>query len=158
MSLTDADLAQILANNPDLRLVSQNRRLGKGSHQSRQGAETTVQRQIRASGPIRGLNRGNKYRAQKTQVDGITFDSKREARRWQELKLLERAKEIWKLERQVTFELRVKSILICKYRADFVYHDKTGQIVEDVKGVRTDAYRIKRNLMSAIYGIKILET
>ncbi len=106
-----------------------------------------------------GLERAPaKYRSERVQVDGIKFDSKREANRYAELKLLERAKEISHLMLQVTYPLRVEGMLITKYRADFVYNDKGGAIVvEDAKGFRTPAYKIKRKLMLALYKIKIKE-
>lgn len=108
----------------------------------------------------------NKFNARKTVVDGITFDSAREARRYQELKLRERAGEIIGLRRQVRFELIPsfecdgKHYRSATYIADFTYTDaKTGKkIVEDVKGMRTDVYRLKAKLFAYKYGVSILET
>jgi hypothetical protein len=102
----------------------------------------------------------SKYRARKTTVDGITFDSMGEARRWQELKLLERARLIGCLERQTYFRLEVLGEHICDYRCDFRYVDLTTNtfVVEDFKGYRTPEYRLKRKLMKACHGIEILET
>ena len=113
----------------------------------------------------------SKYGARKTVVDGITFDSKKEANRYRELKLLERAGEICCLRLQVPFELipaqyeetgevytkgknkgkpkRGKCIeKAVTYIADFVYYnsDATVRTVEDVKGMRTPVYIIKRKL------------
>ena len=100
-----------------------------------------------------------KYRNVRTVVDGIEFDSKKEAKRYQELKLLEKAKQIFTLATQPRYSLTVNNQLICTYVADFEYSNLLGDVtVEDVKGVRTEAYRIKRKLMKAIYGIDILET
>lgn len=108
----------------------------------------------------------SKYRNQKTIVDGITFDSKKEANRWAELKLLERAGEISFLERQPSFVLIPKQVRDGKvierqtvYKADFTYQDnKTGEtVVEDVKGVRTKEYSLKRKLMLWEYGIMVKE-
>jgi len=101
-----------------------------------------------------------KYRNEKVVVDGIHFDSKREAKRHQELKLMLRAGLIANLRRQVLYPLHVKGILICRYKADFVYLDlKSGkEIVEDTKGFRTKEYRIKAKLFAAVYGYSILET
>lgn len=108
-------------------------------------------------------------------VDGETFDSKKEYRRYCELKLLERAGQIRNLQRQVKFLLipsqyeevvdakgKPKQKCIereCVYVADFQYRDAhTGKlIVEDTKGVKTDTYVIKRKLMLKEYGIKISE-
>ena len=93
-----------------------------------------------------------------TWVDGIRFDSAGEAERWQALEILEKAGVIKDLMRQVTFNLTVNGILIADYRADFVYYQDGSRVVEDWKGVRTDEFRMKANLMKAIKGIVILET
>lgn len=106
-----------------------------------------------------------KYRSRKTVVDGITFDSKREAKRYQELSMLLVAGEISDLKLQESFELipaqrRNGKVAerACKYVADFVYQDKEGtKHVEDSKGVRTPEYIIKRKLMLYIHGIQIEE-
>lgn len=108
----------------------------------------------------------SKYHAKKTVVDGITFDSKKEARRWQELKLLERAGSINDLKRQVRYELIPafdvgdKHYRPTSYVADFVYTDtKSGtEVVEDVKGVRTDVYRLKAKMFAHRYGVSIRES
>lgn len=104
----------------------------------------------------------NKYGARKVRLDdGQVFDSKKEYRRWCELVLLEKAGEISQLRRQVVFELIPKQDgeRACKYVADFVYCDQTGKtVVEDCKGLRTDAYRIKRKLFQWRYDMKIKET
>lgn len=110
----------------------------------------------------------SKYKNRKTTVDGIVFDSKKEAARYQDLRLLERAGEIQDLRCQVPFELvpaqrDAKGKLVerpVKYLADFVYQDcATGErVVEDVKGRRTRDYIIKRKLMLERHGIRIRET
>ncbi len=108
----------------------------------------------------------NKYKNQKCTVNGIVFDSKKEARRYGELLLMERAGTITDLQRQVTFELIPKQkdpdggcVRPATYIADFVYYDRERMqtVVEDVKGVRTPAYTLKRKLMLYIHGIKIEE-
>lgn len=107
-----------------------------------------------------------KYRSQKTEVDGIVFDSRKEARRYKELSILEQAGEITNLERQKTYVLipsqkdETGKVIErpCKYVADFVYVDGSGNtVVEDTKGIRTTAYVIKRKLMLERYGIRITE-
>jgi hypothetical protein len=107
----------------------------------------------------------NKYGAKKTVVDGITFDSKAEASRYGALKLLQKAGHITALELQVPFILapqvrfegaaRAKPAL--KYVADFVYVecDTNRKIVEDCKGVLTDAFQIKRHFMLSVHGISV---
>lgn len=120
----------------------------------------------------------SKYGSRKVTINGITFDSRKEAARYQELKLLERAGAIRDLKRQVKYVLipaqRVftneidkkdnfkKGKLLereCAYIADFVYFDmQTGRItVEDTKGFKTKDYIIKRKLMLHVYGIRIKE-
>ncbi len=103
----------------------------------------------------------NKYRAVKTVVDGVTFDSKKEASRYQELKLLERAGEIVELDLQKTFRIEINGCLVCKYKADFCYMDDGVYIVEDTKSEITRknrVYRLKKKLMKAVYDIDITET
>ena len=100
----------------------------------------------------------NKYRNQRTEVDGIAFASKREAKRYSELKLLERAKVIKDLELQIRFPLKVNSELICTYVADFVYTENGQQVVEDSKGHKTREYILKKKLMRALYQTEIKES
>lgn len=99
----------------------------------------------------------SKYHNRKTEVDGFVFDSRREANRYVELKLLERAGEIYHLELQPKFEMVVNGMKICDYYADFRYQEGEKTIVEDAKGVRTDVFRIKKKLLKAIYGIDVVE-
>lgn len=101
----------------------------------------------------------SKYGAQKTTVDGIEFDSKAEARRYGELRLLERAGKIKNLERQVRYDLEVNGVKIGFYKADFRYWDQASsqQIVEDVKGMRTPVFAIKAKLMKALHRVEIVE-
>lgn len=95
----------------------------------------------------------HKYHAKKTTVDGITFASKKEAARYQELKILADAGMITDLRMQVGFELMPsfkycgKTIRAIKYIADFVYIDGGRTIVEDVKGYKTDLYQLKKKLL-----------
>lgn len=105
-----------------------------------------------------------KYGNKKVKYDGIIFDSKKEARRYAELKLLERAGEIKDLELQKTFELipsqRIGGKVVeraVKYKADFCYTENGVTVVEDTKGFRTKEYIIKRKLMLYIHGIQIKE-
>lgn len=123
----------------------------------------------------------NKYRNKKIIVDGEVFDSKREYQRWCELKLLEKAGEIWGLERQVKYVLipaqheftgeyykrgkhkgepKPGKLLEreVSYIADFVYFIDVEQVVEDCKGMRTKEYILKRKLMLWKHGIRVKET
>src|ERR1700739_3349038 len=95
------------------------------------------------------IPRRQKYGARRTTVDGITFDSAAEARRYGELKLLERAGEISGLELQPEFPFLVKGKVIFKYVADFSYWDGRSRVTEDVKGFRTKEYILKRKLIEA---------
>ena len=106
----------------------------------------------------------NKYRSKKTVIDGITFDSKKEANRYMELKVLEKAGVIQDLQRQVKYVLIPSQIINgkvvereCAYKADFVYTENGMTIVEDTKGFRTTDYKIKRKLMLHVHGIRIKE-
>lgn len=123
----------------------------------------------------------SKYKAVKTMVDGIEFDSKKEARRYQLLLLLARAGVITNLERQVKYELIPAQYIDGKcveravtYISDFEYDEMVplrqrtvmadadakvpgNHVVEDVKGIRTDAYKIKRKMMLYMKGIRIRE-
>ena len=101
----------------------------------------------------------NKYRNKKTVFDGITFDSMKEAKRYKQLKIFERAGLIKDLKLQVPFVLIDKTSYgrAIKYVADFVYTEDNKMVVEDVKGVRTDVYRLKKRLLAERYGIVIKE-
>lgn len=107
----------------------------------------------------------NKYNAKKAEIDGITFDSKKEAHRYAELKLLLRGGEIRDLRLQVEYELIPKQVgeRACNYIADFVYQDvRTGEtVVEDVKGYKKGAaysvFVMKRKLMLWRYEIRVQE-
>lgn len=101
----------------------------------------------------------SKYHAKRTTVDGVTFASKAEATRWQELRLLERAGQIADLEYQPRYLLTVNGVVVGTYVGDARYRDvlRDRLVVEDVKGVRTPVYRLKKKLMRACHGIDITE-
>lgn len=102
-----------------------------------------------------------KYRNKKTEIDGYVFDSILESNRYLELKGMTCAKPklISHLELQPKFKCDVNGKHICNYYADFRYWDEGSGawIVEDVKGVRTTVYRLKRKLVEALYSIRIYE-
>ena len=102
--------------------------------------------------------RRNKYAACKTVVDNITFDSKREAKRYGELMMLFRIGGIRNLELQPEFDFKVDGKKVFTYRADFAYFIGQKRVVEDVKGVRTPLYKLKKKLIEASYKIEVLET
>ena len=100
-----------------------------------------------------------KYKNVKTVLDGITFDSKKEATRYAELKLLAKSGLIQNLRLQVPFELipKQQGERAVKYIADFVYTENGETVVEDVKGIKTDVYKIKKKLMLKVHGLRIKE-
>ena len=108
----------------------------------------------------------NKYHAKKVEHEGIVFDSRREFRRYVELRLMCNAGMISDLRLQVKYNLipgqkdaRGKTLeRPVDYIADFVYKDAAGNtIVEDAKGKKTKDYIIKRKLMLYVYGIRVQE-
>lgn len=101
--------------------------------------------------------KAHKYKASPTVVDGIRFDSKLEAKRYGELKLLQRAGAIRGLRVHVSFLLAVNNVEVATYQADFVYEQNGQIIVEDTKGYVTPEYKIKRALMLALHGVQIKE-
>jgi hypothetical protein len=112
-------------------------------------------RHVRA--PIR-LSTPSKYHAVRTTIDNISFASKREARRYEELKILLRAGVITDLQLQPAFPVIVERVTVATYRADFCYRERGQVIVEDCKGFRTPVYRLKKKLVEAQYKITIRET
>ena len=122
---------------------------------------------------IHKQQKGNKLNAVKTNIDGLEFASKSEAKRYAELKMLQAAGEISDLQMQVKYVLipsqRGDNGKViekeCSYIADFVYHDNRANktIVEDVKGYTNPAsatyakFVIKRKLMLYIHGIRVVE-
>lgn len=99
----------------------------------------------------------SKYGNKKVIVDGIKFDSKREAQRYGALQLMLKAGLISNLRLQVPYQITVNGMKVCKYVADFVYEDKGVEIVEDVKGMKTPIYNLKKKLMKAVFGVVISE-
>lgn len=104
----------------------------------------------------------SKYGNERVEVDGISFMSKREAGRYQALKMLERCNLISDLLLQVPFELNENGKFKYRYYADFTYTDKRGKeqvfVIEDAKGKRTALYKKKKKLMFEQYKITIKET
>jgi len=101
--------------------------------------------------------RPNKYGAVKTTVDNIRFDSKRESERYSELKLLFKAGHIHNLEIQPRFDFKIDDKHMFTYRGDFAYFEDDRKIVEDVKGVRTALYKLKKKIIEKQFNIKIVE-
>jgi Protein of unknown function (DUF1064) len=113
----------------------------------------------------------NKYHAQRVEVDGIWFDSKKEARRYGELKLLLASGVIYGLEVHPAYPLVVAELIgewpahvfetIGEYRPDFRYRltDTDALVVEDVKcpATKTPLYRLKKKFVEAQYRIVVVE-
>lgn len=112
-----------------------------------------------------GKKRPNKYGNKKTLVDGIAFDSKKEANRYLELKAMEKCGVVRNLRLQVRIPIPVNSVKVATYIADFTFeelidNDKWTEVVEDVKSAHTRKepyYRLKSRLLKAALGIEIRE-
>lgn len=115
-----------------------------------------------------GPARQKKYKNIKATVDGVEFDSRKEARRWVELSRMQAAGEIYELRRQVTFELAPAARLspdfkqkpAIRFIADFVYVRDGKMIVEDTKSVATrnlPVYRLKKHLLFTVHGLQVHE-
>lgn len=98
-----------------------------------------------------------KYGNQPCLVDGLAFDSKLEAKRYEELKLLQRAGQIQGLEFHVHWPLHVGELTLGYYESDFSYYENGQQVIEDCKGVSTPLYRWKKKHVFAQYHIEIRE-
>ena len=113
--------------------------------------------EFRANREADVTERPSKYRNKKTTVDGVKFDSKREAEFYSSLKQLERAGQVYEVELQKPYALTVNGQLVCTYKADFAFYDaiqKRNRVV-DVKGVATKDFVIKKKLMRAVFGIDV---
>jgi len=118
-----------------------------------------VARQVKQSEAIPAeIAKQSKYKNVKTVVDGVRFDSKKEAKQDAELVLREQAGEIRSLERQVNYPLIVNGERLGAYRADWTYWEGERFVVRDAKGYHTPVYRLKKKLMKALYDVEILES
>lgn len=102
---------------------------------------------------------GNKFGAKRVELDGHVFDSKIEAKRYQDLKLVEKIGQLNDLKVHTRWPLSVGGILIGHYESDFDYSDSAvdHRVVEDVKGCKTPLYLWKRRHFEAQYGFAITE-
>lgn len=140
------------------------RRKSVGLADGRRSAATP--RKPRPAKPAKPLPT-SKYRNRRTVVDGISFASAKEARRYGELLLLQKAGQIADLKLQPRIKLQAGGVHICDYVADFFYYARDsapfndfdyGPIYEDCKGFKTPIYRLKKKLVLALTGITITET
>ncbi len=126
-------------------------------------------REILKQGDKAKVAKRNKFNAQKIELDGMTFDSKKEHKRYIELKAMQQRGEIFGLEHHTKFELAPKTKLegekrskpALRYFADFTYYISSGEyIVEDVKSAATRklaSYRNKKHLMKTVFNIDVRE-
>jgi len=117
----------------------------------------TPVRLSRASASQWGIDLGprrSKYGA----VKSGGFDSKREAARYRDLRLLEMAGEIEDVRRQPEFHVWVHGVLVCRYVADFMFTRCGSLAIEDCKGFKTPTYRLKKKLVEAVFGIEVHES
>ena len=100
----------------------------------------------------------SKYGNRRVSVGSLSFASQKEARRYRELDLFQKAGEISDLALQPRFPLKVNGQLVCTYVADFSYREKDGElVVEDAKGYRTREYILKSKLFEALMGFPVVE-
>lgn len=111
---------------------------------------------LNAQGKCSGCG-SNKYHAKKVTIAGRRYDSQHEADIVEPLYWREAQGEIRNLRRQVPFALVVNGVKVATYKADAVYEESGKQVVLDAKGMRTQAYILKRKLMLACHGISIVE-
>lgn len=93
----------------------------------------------------------NKFGAQKVELDGHTFDSRAEANRYAQLKLLERARDIKALGVHPTYFLMINGTTIGSYKPDFAYFEGGRKIAEDVKGMITPEASLRMRVFMACY-------
>ena len=120
--------------------------------------DATGQPSISAAALGKIAKRPAKYRNTRTEAHGKTFASKKEAKRYDEVLLLQKAKQINSLKCQHRFPLKVEGVLVATYVADFFYHDiRTGkQVVEDVKGLKLPLFEIKAKLLKILHGLEVV--
>ncbi len=103
------------------------------------------------------LRRPHKYGAKKKEIDGYVFDSQAEARRYEDLKLMEKHGDICKLEVHPKFTIEINDFKVCDVILDFCYYDNKDHrtVWEDVKGKDTALSRLKRKLVRAAHGVEV---
>lgn len=103
------------------------------------------------------MARKNKYNNKKVTYFGLTFDSQAEGNRYLVLRDMEASGQINKLELQPRFDMIVNGKFCGFYKADFAYFTENERVIEDVKGMKTPVYNLKKKIVEAMYGIKITE-
>ena len=103
------------------------------------------------------MKQRSKYGNTPTHINGFRFDSKKEATRYLVLADMARHGEITKLALQPRFPVKIEGRKICTYVADFQYLKDGKLVVEDVKGMRTQVYKLKKKMVEALYDFEITE-
>lgn len=132
--------------------------MGKFHSAGLRGAAKEAEREVARLKEILQPRRKHKYRAKPAVIDGIKFPSTKQGQRYSQLRLLERAGQIKDLELEEPFDISINGVRCFRYRADFSYTENGKRVIEDVKGVRTPVYRLKKKCVEAAYGITIRET
>lgn len=96
-----------------------------------------------------------KYKNVRVKEDGITFDSKAEAKRYKQLKLMQMMGQICDLKVHPRYPIVVNDVKVCTYVGDFEYRDHRGTHVEDVKGVKTSVFKLKAKLMKVVKNVDV---
>ena len=99
----------------------------------------------------------SKYKAQPVIREGVRFASKKEFSRYLELKLLERGGHLRNLELQPRFDITINGKYCGFYKADFAYFANKKRVIEDVKGMKTPVYNLKKKIIEAMYNVEIVE-
>lgn len=159
---TDMDLAEALARNACLRIAPESR------PQARQRVDLQTDPAIR-SGPQPSTEppARKKYGNVPVELDGVKYDSGKEARRHQELLILEREGEIADLKLKPKYVFEHNGVRIGSFTPDFSYVEGGKIVIEDVKGIdrktgkkptSTEGYRLRKRLLLAFYGLEVRET
>ena len=166
MNLTPEEYSQILANKANMKPTGNLRRQTPMTPIEQSPAKVSKT----ATAPLpeskkakqgKPAAKQSKYFAEKTTIDGLVFDSKKEADRWTHLSLLQRAGGITGLRRQVSLAVDINGKRICRYIADFCYFEQGREVVEDCKSTYTaklPVYVLKKKLVLAVLGIAIRES
>lgn len=148
-------LAQLKALRGDGVATSLDRKIGKGKPSKRAFSESP-QSKKKASNPLE--KKQSKYKAKKVVINGISFDSKIEGQRYMFLMEQQKKGLISNLACQEVFDICVEGTSVCSYISDFTYNLSSGEkVVEDVKGMKTPVYRLKKKLLKVCSGIAIKE-